>query len=135
MLLKSLLSLLLLVGTAGLHTSTSQHKPQSMDNKTFSVEVIRYNIPQDKGAAFEKAYAEAGKHLQASPYCLGYQVLHGNDEPDHYMVIIHWTSKEEHLQGFRKSQEFGPFFNLVKPFYNNIEEMKHYDQTATTWTK
>lgn len=133
MLTKSLLSLLLLVVTT--NTFTIQHKTKSMDNKTFSVEVIRYNIPQDKSAAFEKAYAESGKHLQASPYCLSYQLLHGNEEPNHYIVIIHWTSKEEHLQGFRKSQEFGPFFNLVKPFYNNIEEMKHYDQTATVWTK
>lgn len=106
-----------------------------MENKTSSVEVIRYTIPEDQSAAFEKAYAEAGKHLQASPYCLHYQVLHGNDEPKRYIVIIHWTSKEEHLQGFRKSKEFGPFFNLVKPFYNNIEEMKHYDQTAIAWTR
>lgn len=135
MLLKSLLSLLLLVGTTNRHSSHFHHQTQTMDNKTFSVEVIRYNIPADKSTAFEQAYAEAGKHLQASPYCLSYRVLHGNDEPNHYIVIIHWTSKEEHLQGFRKSKEFGPFFNLVKPFYNNIEEMKHYDQTATAWTK
>ncbi|WP_315815686.1 antibiotic biosynthesis monooxygenase family protein [Paraflavitalea speifideaquila] len=87
-----------------------------MDNKTFSVEIIRYNIPDDKSAAFEKAYTEAGKYLQASPYCLEYRVLHGNDEPNSYLVIIHWTSKEEHLQGFRKSPEFMPFFNLVKSF-------------------
>jgi quinol monooxygenase YgiN len=135
MLTKCLLSLLLLVSTTVDHSSGLQHKTQIMANKTFSVEVIRYKIPQDKSTAFEKAYAEAGTHLQASPYCLGYQVLHGNDEPDHYIVIIHWTSKEEHMQGFRKSKEFGPFFNLVKSFYNNIEEMKHYDQTATVWTK
>ncbi len=135
MLSKTLLALLLLVNTTGTPSSSSHHQSTTMNNKTFSVEVIRYNIPQDKSVAFEKAYADAGKHLQASPYCLEYRVLHGNDEPNHYIVIIHWTSKEEHLQGFRKSKEFGPFFNLVKPFYNNIEEMKHYDQTATAWTK
>ncbi|MDF2187910.1 antibiotic biosynthesis monooxygenase family protein [Paraflavitalea sp. CAU 1676] len=106
-----------------------------MNNKTFSVEVIRYNIPADKGPAFEQAYAEAAKHLQASPYCLEYRLLHGNDQPNNYIVIIHWTSKDEHLQGFRKSKEFGPFYNLVKPFYNNIEEMKHYDQTDIVWKK
>lgn len=135
MLLKTFLVLLLLVDTTGTPSSSTHHQSTTVNNKTFSVEVIRYNIPQDKSEAFEKAYAEAGKHLQTSPYCLEYWVLHGNDEPNHFIVIIHWTSKEEHLQGFRKSKEFGPFFNLVKPFYNNIEEMKHYDQTVTTWTK
>lgn len=135
MLTRSLFVLLLLVGATINYSFLSTSSNQSMNTKSYAVEVIRYNIPRDKSAAFEKAYADAGKHLQASPYCLEYKVLHGNDEPDHYIVIIHWTSKEEHLQGFRKSKEFIPFFNLVKPFYNNIEEMKHYDQTTTTWSK
>lgn len=106
-----------------------------MDNKNYAVEIIRYNIPAEERNNFEKAYIEAGKYLQASKYCLSYEVIHGNDEPNHYIVIINWTSKEEHLQGFRKSAEFMLFFNLVKPFYNNIEEMKHYDLTANKWVR
>lgn len=106
-----------------------------MNHKNYSVEIIRYNIPHDQGAAFENAYAQAGKYLQQSPYCLGYQLIHGNEEPDHYIVVIHWTSKDEHLQGFRKGPEFMPFFNLVKPYYNNIAEMKHYDLTPVQWAR
>jgi len=134
MFLKSLISVLLIVST-NMNLPASHHKTQSMNSKTFSVEVIRYKIPTDRGATFEQAYAEAGKQLRASPYCLEYRVLHGNDQPENYIVVVHWTSKDEHLQGFRKSKEFGPFFNLVKPFYNNIEEMKHYDQTDIVWEK
>ena len=113
----------------------SQTKTTGMGNKNYSVEIIRYDISESERSNFEKAYAEAGKYLQASEYCLGYEIIHGNDEPNHYIVIINWTSKEEHLQGFRKSAEFMPFFNLVKPFYNNIKEMKHYDLTATKWIR
>ncbi len=118
-----------------LNVSYAQTKNATMDNKNYAVEIIRYNIPEEERNNFEKAYIEAGKYLQASKYCLSYEVIHGNDEPNHYMVIINWTSKEEHLQGFRKSAEFMPFFNLVKPFYNNIEEMKHYDLTANKWVR
>ena len=113
----------------------SQTKTTGMGNKNYSVEIIRYDISESERSNFEKAYAEAGKYLKASEYCLGYEIIHGNDEPNHYIVIINWTSKEEHLQGFRKSAEFMPFFNLVKPFYNNIKEMKHYDLTATKWIR
>lgn len=101
----------------------------------YSVEIIRYNIPQDLHKDFEAAYQKAGEHLKASSYCLAYQMLHGNEEPNHYILIIHWTSVKEHLEGFRKSAEFMPFFNLVKPFYNHIEEMKHYDLSPIAWTK
>lgn len=103
--------------------------------KNYSVEIIRYNIATDQQKNFEQAYSNAAKYLQSSPYCLGYKVVHGREEPNHYIVIIHWTSMEEHLNGFRKSADFMPFLNLVKPFYNNIEEMKHYETTPIEWTK
>ncbi|PSL46703.1 antibiotic biosynthesis monooxygenase [Chitinophaga niastensis] len=103
--------------------------------KNYTVEIIRYNIPENEHRNFETAYAEAGKQLQASKYCLGYEVIHGIEEPNHYIVTIHWTSKDEHMSGFRSSPEFMPFFNLVKPFYNNIEEMKHYDLTGNKWKR
>jgi quinol monooxygenase YgiN len=101
---------------------------KNSNTQNHSIEIIRYSIPADQHSNFEEAYREAGKLLDASPYCLGYQVIHGEEEPNHYIVIIDWTSTQEHLDGFRKSQQFMPFFNLVKPFYNNIEEMKHYKE-------
>lgn len=118
-----------------LHHLYGQTKTTGMENKNYSVEIIRYDISREDRNNFEKTYAEAGKYLQASRYCLGYEIIHGNDEPNNYIVIINWSSKEEHLQGFRKSAEFMPFFNLVKPFYNNIKEMKHYDLTPMNWKR
>ena len=108
----------------------------SMDkNKNYPVEIIRYNIPEEQRSKFEEAYRQAGSVLQASPYCLGYEIIRGTDEKHHYIVRIHWTSVDDHLNGFRKSKEFGSFFAQVKPFYNNIEEMKHYEITDTVWKR
>jgi heme-degrading monooxygenase HmoA len=103
--------------------------------KDESIEIIRYKISADQKTDFETAYAKAGEFLKASPYCSGYEVIHGVEEPQHYIVRIHWTSMDDHLQKFRNSQEFKSFFNLVRPFYNAIEEMKHYQSTTTTWKK
>ena len=100
-----------------------------------SVEIIRYTIGTHQQVTFEQAYAQAAMHLQASPFCLGYQLLHGVEETANYIVIIHWTSMAEHLNGFRTSAEFGQFFRLVKPFFSSIQEMKHYTSLAGEWTK
>ncbi|MBC9795397.1 antibiotic biosynthesis monooxygenase family protein [Sinomicrobium weinanense] len=112
----------------------SQLKSENM-NTNHSLEVIRYTIPKSQHKNFEQAYSEAGKHLQSSAYCLGYNIVHGDEDPDNYIVFIQWTSADEHLNGFRKSPEFTPFLNLVRPFYNNIQEMKHYNPTTIQWTK
>lgn len=103
--------------------------------KNYSVEIIRYNILASQHDSFEKAYTNAGELLKQSSYCLGFEIIHGEDEPDHYIVIIKWTSKDDHLNSFRKSKNFMPFFNIIKPFYNSIEEMKHYILTTISWTK
>jgi quinol monooxygenase YgiN len=107
---------------------------QDMKTSTHSTEIIRYKVAPDQQAGFLKDYTEAGKHLQASKYCQGYEIIQGDEEPNNYIVIIYWTSKDDHLNGFRKSAEFGPFFSLVKQYYNNIEEMKHY-VSKTTWKR
>lgn len=104
-------------------------------HKDCSVEIIRYAIPPAQQADFENAYTKAGNLLRASPYCLGYELIKGVDEPDNYILTIYWTSLADHLNGFRKSSAFGQFFNLVKPFYQHIQEMKHYEQTALSWQK
>ena len=113
--------------------SSAQSNSKVMEKSKYSVEVIRYNIPHDQWEQFEKAYDTAGKFLSKSRYCLSYAINKGSEEPNHYVIIIHWTSENDHLNGFRKSADFMPFFNLVKPFYNQIQEMKHY-QELTLWS-
>jgi quinol monooxygenase YgiN len=90
------------------------------------VEYLRYTVPEQEAGAFERAYAQAAEPLLASPNCMGYDVARCTDEPASYIVRIHWDSVEGHLEGFRKSRQFRPFFALVKPFVPLIAEMRHY---------
>lgn len=127
---KFIIGLLFIISTIN---ANAQINEMNMNN--YSVEIIRYTIQKERGADFEKAYEKAGEYLAASPFCLGYNVLRGDEEPEHYIVTIYWTSKEEHLNGFRKSADFQKFLKLVSPYYNNIDEMKHYNKTSILWGK
>jgi heme-degrading monooxygenase HmoA len=94
------------------------------------VEYIRYRVPSERHREFEDAYAQARPALEDSSHCLGYEVAHGIEEPDNYVVRIEWDSVDGHEQGFRQSPGFGPFFAAVKPFFEQIEEMRHYELTS-----
>jgi quinol monooxygenase YgiN len=94
------------------------------------VEYIRYNIPPERAAEFEQAYADAAKVLDESAECLSYELTRGVEEPEHYILRIEWTSVEDHEQSFRQSPGFQQFFAAIRPFFDQIEEMKHYDRTA-----
>jgi quinol monooxygenase YgiN len=93
------------------------------------VEYIRYRIPPEHRERFEAAYRDAAGSLEASERCLAYELSHGVEEPERYILRIEWDSVEGHEQGFRRSPEFQPFFAAVRPFVDEIEEMRHYDVT------
>lgn len=95
------------------------------------VEYIRYKIPVAKQVNFIEAYQNAYQQLEASPYCLGYELSHCEEDSENFILRIEWTSTEEHLNGFRKSAAFGPFLNHVRPFFNDILEMNHYEVLST----
>ena len=94
------------------------------------IEYIRYSIPEDRRTDFERAYAEAAPVLDGSEHCLRYEVSHGVEEPERYVVRIEWDSIEGHEQGFRRSPAFRTFFAAVRPFFDDIEEMHHYEATS-----
>ena len=94
------------------------------------VEYIRYTIPAEKRAAFESAYSQASASLDASPHCLSYELSRAVDEPEAYVLRIEWDSIEGHEQGFRTSAGFQTFFRLVAPYFDGIQEMRHYERTA-----
>ena len=90
------------------------------------VEYIRYTLPPERAGELESAYERAGRVLDADPHCASWEVTRGIEEPEHVVVRIEWDSVEGHEQGFRRSPGFREFFAEVRPFFDQIQEMKHY---------
>jgi hemoglobin len=93
-------------------------------------EYIRYTIDEQRRDAFEAAYAAAAQALAESPHCVAYELSRCVEDPGAYILRIEWDSAEGHLEGFRKSEQFGTFLGHVRPYLDDIEEMRHYELTA-----
>jgi quinol monooxygenase YgiN len=91
------------------------------------VEYIRYEITDPE--SFLRGYEAARVALDTSPHCLSYELSRCTEEPTSFILRIEWDSAEGHLQGFRKSPEFAAFLGAVRPFIENIKEMRHYAVT------
>lgn len=95
------------------------------------VEYIRYRITEsERRIAFVKAYMAAAEQLDLAPQCLAYELSHGVEEPEHYILRIEWASVEEHEQGFRGGPYFRAFLAEIRPYIGDVEEMKHYERTG-----
>ena len=97
------------------------------------VEYIRYETKDPN--AFTAAYERAREALDASSHCLAYELARCTEDPKCFILRIEWDSAEGHMQGFRKSPEFGPFLAAVRPFIEEIREMRHYEVTPITRRK
>jgi len=101
-----------------------------------TIEYIRYRIDEARREQFVNAYRTAAEALDDSPYCLGYELSHCEEEPERFVLRIHWTSTDDHLGKFRPSEQFRRFFPPIKPYVDDIEEMQHYQPVeALTRTK
>jgi quinol monooxygenase YgiN len=98
-------------------------------------EVIHYKVPSAEAQAFEQAYQQTESIFQKSKHCLGYELLHGIEEPENWILLLHWDSIEGHEQGFRGGPGFSRFFSLIKPFFQQILEMKHYERRKMEWKR
>lgn len=110
-------------------------KPAERKGNAMIVEYIHYAIPEDRRNAFESAYAVAQSALHASSHCLGWELAGCAEDPTQYILRIEWDFAEGHMSGFRRSPEFRAFLPLVRPFIEDIQEMRHYELTAVRGDK
>src|SRR6266511_5193658 len=99
------------------------------------VEDLRYRIPRERQRDFEQAYTNAPRSLNTSNHCQMYELTHCAEEPELYILRIEWDSLDGHMKGFRSSPEFREFLRYVQPFFNDIQEMRHYELTNVRKTK
>jgi quinol monooxygenase YgiN len=100
-----------------------------------TVEYIRYKVTEELREAFIDAYKNASIELEASQFCTAYELAECQEEAGQFILRIEWTSTDEHINGFRKSEIFPSFFAKVKPYFENIQEMRHYKLTDVVWKK
>lgn len=93
------------------------------------VEYIRYQVDPGREDEFVQAYRSAAAALASSPHSLSYEVAQCAEEPGAFVVRLEWDSPQGHLEGFRNGPTFAAFFSAVKPFFPDIQEMRHYAPT------
>ena len=71
-----------------------------------TIEYIRYKVDAAQRAPFIEAYTKAAHQLNGSAYCKAYELTECEEEEGQFILRIEWTSTEDHLNGFRKSEGF-----------------------------
>jgi len=99
------------------------------------VEYIRYEMKTHTPDDLVAAYLRASEALRASEECVGYDLTQCVEAPNALILRIHWTSADAHMLGFRRGPNFPPFLAAIRPFIDEIAEMRHYHETQLAWRR
>jgi heme-degrading monooxygenase HmoA len=83
-------------------------------------------------AEFEAA-VEAAKEViaQASGF-RSLKLLRGVERPSTYLLLNEWDSVDDHMAGFRESELFVRWRELIGPYFAAPPAMEHFDAAVVT---
>ena len=78
---------------------------------------------QDFERAIERGVAEVICHAKGF---IRYQVRHGIESPERYVLLIEWETLENHTVDFRGSPAFQDWRAIVGPFFAQPPVVEHF---------
>ncbi|GAA0715621.1 antibiotic biosynthesis monooxygenase [Aquimarina litoralis] len=85
------------------------------------------NIKPEESIVFEKAFAEAQKIISSMPGFVNLDLLKCIEETDKYLLLVKWESIEDHTIGFRQSEKYNEWKQLLHHFYDPFPVVEHYE--------
>lgn len=91
------------------------------------LEVASFAIKPGESLAFETAFVEAAKVIaQASGY-IAHEMQRSIDQPDHYLLLVKWQTRDDHMVRFRESPLFLEWRRLLGPYFAAAPAVEHYE--------
>jgi heme-degrading monooxygenase HmoA len=76
--------------------------------------------------AFEQAFARARHIISAMPGFGGLTLSRCLERAGSYLLLVEWSTLEDHIVGFRGSPEYQQWRALLHSFYEPYPTVEHY---------
>lgn len=90
------------------------------------LEVAILNVKPGQEAAFEEAFRSAQSIIGAMNGYVSHQLQRCLESPNRYLLLVKWRTLEDHTRGFRGSQAYEKWRQLLHHFYEPFPEVEHY---------
>jgi len=95
------------------------------------LEVADIRIAPGRQAEFEQAVHRGIQTVIAkSTGFRGYQVRHGIESPERYLLLLEWDTLEDHTVGFRGSAAYAQWRSIVVDFFAQPPSVEHFEATS-----
>lgn len=91
------------------------------------LEVAILNVKQNLQNEFEKDFALASQYISSIKGYMGHTLRKCIEHKNQYILLVDWEDIESHEIGFRKSQVYLKWKELLHDYYNPFPTIEHYE--------
>lgn len=91
------------------------------------LEVASFKIKPGESSQFEAAFLEAAKVICQARGYISHEMQRSVDVPDHYLLLVKWHTRDDHMIGFRESPLFVEWRRLIGAYFAGAPEVEHYE--------
>lgn len=92
------------------------------------LEVAILDVKQGEEKAFEQAFVEAQKIISSMAGYVSHQLQKCVEKPNRYILLVNWETLEDHTVGFRGSDEYQKWREMLHHFYSPFPTVAHYQE-------
>ena len=85
---------------------------------------IKPNLDQE----FETAFKEASNIIETMSGYISHSLQKCIEVENQYLLLVEWETLEDHTVGFRQSQQYKTWKELLHHFYDPFPTVEHYQR-------
>jgi heme-degrading monooxygenase HmoA len=89
------------------------------------------SVKPDEQDAFETAFALATDIIAAVPGFRNLTLSRSLERESGYLLLVEWDRLEDHTEGFRGSDQYEKWRDLLHHFYDPVPVVDHYARVQT----
>jgi heme-degrading monooxygenase HmoA len=90
------------------------------------LEAASLDVLPGREIEFEAAFGEAQAIIASMPGYISHQLQRCLENQSRYLLLVNWQSLEDHTVGFRQSEQYQVWRELLHPFYDPFPTVEHY---------
>ena len=90
------------------------------------VELARLELIPGKSEEFERAFAKAVPYIRNNKGYIEHHLYKYADRSDTYLLEVKWASISDHSEGFRLSENYKHWKELLHHFYDPFPIVEYY---------
>ncbi|MFK9091464.1 antibiotic biosynthesis monooxygenase family protein [Bacillus salipaludis] len=97
------------------------------------VEAVMLQVKQGMEEEYEEAFRQASEIISSMKGYISHELQRCMEVKGKYLLLVKWETLEDHTFGFRESNEYQQWKNLLHHFYDPFPTVEHFEKVRLSY--